>query len=70
MKLVEIKEKQSTVILSEDELYIIRSIVGEIYSGVCVDARDFKAIHGVQKNEVLTLKKDLYEIYDQLIESK
>lgn len=38
--------------------------VGEIYSGVCVDCRDFEIIHGVEKNKVLLLDKELKKIYD------
>ncbi|ENS9337957.1 hypothetical protein D8L61_11370, partial [Neisseria gonorrhoeae] len=50
--------------LDKDELYIIQAIVGEIYSGVCVDCRDFEIIHGVEKNKVLLLDKELKKIYD------
>ncbi|OUI77768.1 hypothetical protein HK18_02885 [Commensalibacter intestini] len=70
MKLVKIKENQSTVILSEDELYIIRSVVGEIYSEVCVDAREFQNIHGTNETEVLNLEEKMREIYDELTATK
>ncbi|OCG35828.1 MULTISPECIES: hypothetical protein [unclassified Gilliamella] len=66
MKLIQLDNEQSTVILSKDELYIIRSIIGEIYSGVCVDSEEFEMIHGIEKDNVLKLKYDIYEIYDQL----
>lgn len=65
MKLIQLGNEQSTVILSKKELYIIRSIIGEIYAGVCVDSEEFETIHGIEKDDVLKLKCDIYEIYDQ-----
>ena len=49
MKLVELSNEQSTIVLSKAELYIIRSIIGEIYAGVCVDVEEFETIHGLKK---------------------
>ncbi|OUI77767.1 hypothetical protein HK18_02880 [Commensalibacter intestini] len=69
MECIELKDEQTIIALSQEELRIILAAVGEIYEGVCVDARDFEAIHGIEKNEVLQLKKELYEIYDQLIDN-
>lgn len=66
MKLVELSNEQSTIVLSKAELYIIRSIIGEIYAGVCVDVEEFETIHGIEKDEVLRLKHDIYEIYEKL----
>ncbi|WP_294834378.1 hypothetical protein [uncultured Gilliamella sp.] len=66
MKLIQLDKDNSTVILSKDELYIIRSIIGEIYAGVCVDSEEFETIHGIEKDSVLKLKHDIYEIYNQL----
>lgn len=70
MKLVESSNEQSTIVLSKADLYIIRSIIGEIYAGVCVDAEEFKTIHGIEKDEVLRLKHDIYEIYERLVTLK
>ena len=70
MKLVELSNEQSTIVLSKAELYIIRSIIGEIYAGVCVDAEEFETIHGIKKDEVLRLKHDIYEIYERLVTLK
>lgn len=70
MKLVESSNEQSTIMLSKADLYIIRSIIGEIYAGVCVDAEEFETIHGIEKDEVLRLKHDIYEIYERLVTLK
>ena len=70
MKLVESSNEQSTIVLSKADLYIIRSIIGEIYAGVCVDAEEFETIHGIEKDEVLRLKQDIYEIYERLVTLK
>lgn len=70
MELVELKGEQLTATVSEDELYIIHAAVGEIYAGVCVDAREFQNIHGTNETEVLKLHKKICELYDRLIESK
>ena len=70
MKLVESRNEQSTIVLSKADLYIIRSIIGEIYAGVCVDAEEFETIHGIEKDEVLRLKHDIYEIYERLVTLK
>ena len=70
MKLVESSNEQSTIVLSKADLYIIRSIIGEIYAGVCVDAEEFETIYGIEKDEVLRLKHDIYEIYERLVTLK
>lgn len=70
MKLVESSNEQSTIVLLKADLYIIRSIIGEIYAGVCVDAEEFETIHGIEKDEVLRLKYDIYEIYERLVTLK
>ncbi|APY30490.1 TPA: hypothetical protein ACJ3EQ_001476 [Neisseria meningitidis] len=41
MKLINFEESSVKISLDKDELYIIQAIVGEIYSGVCVDCRDY-----------------------------
>ncbi|WP_118846987.1 hypothetical protein [Neisseria lactamica] len=64
MKLINFEEGSVKISLDKDELYIIQAIVGEIYSGVCVDCRDFEIIHGVEKNKVLSLDKERKKIYD------
>lgn len=40
--------------------------MGEIYAGVCVDAREFEIIHGVGKDEVDDLQKYFNEIYTKM----
>jgi len=65
MKLVKFNNDKSIIELSKIEVYIIRSIIGEVYAGVCVDAEEFEIIHAIEKKEVLKLKYDIYEIYKQ-----
>lgn len=38
MKLINFEESSVKISLDKDELYIIQAIVGEIYSGVCVES--------------------------------
>lgn len=64
MELIDFEGNLAKISINKDELYIIQAIVGEIYSGVCVDYRDFEIIHGVEKNKVLLLDKELKKIYD------
>lgn len=66
MKLVKFNNDKSMFELSSLEVYIIRSIIGEVYAGVCVDAEEFEIIHAIEKEEVLKLKHDIYAIYKQL----
>nr|WP_239991803.1 hypothetical protein [Neisseria lactamica] len=40
--------------------------MSEIYAGVCVDAREFEIIHGVEKDEVDDLQKYFNEIYEKM----
>ncbi|WP_301883395.1 hypothetical protein [Neisseria uirgultaei] len=66
MKLISFNKNQVAVNFNKNELYIIQAIMGEIYSEVCVDHRDFEIIHGIEKDEVLLLDKQLKELYDTL----
>ncbi len=59
MKLINFEESSVKISLDKDELYIIQAIVGEIYSGVCVDCRDFEIIHGVEKIKFFLRIKNL-----------
>jgi len=66
MECIELKDEQTIIALSQEELRIILAAVGEIYEGVCVDAREFEIIHGTDKREVLKLTEDIIKIYKQL----
>nr|WP_311536703.1 hypothetical protein [Neisseria meningitidis] len=52
--------------LTQDEVFVLRATLSEIYAGVCVDAREFEIIHGVGKDEVDDLQKYFNEIYEKM----
>lgn len=54
MKLINFEESSVKISLDKDELYIIQAIVGEIYSGVCVDCRDYDTWDKCQLGKVGT----------------
>jgi len=66
MKLVKFNNDKSIFELSNLEVYIIRSIIGGVYAGVCIDAEEFEVIYAIDKEEVLKLKHDIYEICKKL----
>lgn len=66
MKILSINNQNSTISLIQDEVFVLRAILGEIYAGVCVDAREFEIIHGVGKDEVDDLQKYFNEIYTKM----
>lgn len=66
MKILSINNQNSTISLIQDEVFVLRAILGEIYAGVYVDAREFEIIHGVGKDEVDDLQKYFNEIYTKM----
>ena len=60
----------STILLSKTELYIIWSILCEIYACVWVDSEKFEIIHSIEKVEILRLKYAIYYIYEKLVKLK
>lgn len=66
MKILSINNQNSTISLIQDEVFVLRAILGEIYADVCVDAREFEIIHGVGKDEVDDLQKYFNEIYTKM----
>ena len=60
----------STILLSKTELYIIWSILGEIYACVWVDVEQFATIHSIEEVEILRLKYVIYYIYEKLVKLK
>ena len=66
MDILSINNQNSTISLTQDEVFVLRAILGEIYAGVCVDAREFEIIHGVEKDEVDDLEKYFIEIYEKM----
>ncbi|HIG0366652.1 TPA: hypothetical protein ACYAC8_000627, partial [Neisseria meningitidis] len=66
MDILSINNQNSTISLTQDEVFVLRAILSEIYAGVCVDAREFEIIHGVERDEVDDLKKYFIEIYEKM----
>ncbi|QOG50372.1 hypothetical protein IBX82_10035 [Neisseria gonorrhoeae] len=56
-----------TISLTREELQLLRSLVNEIYAGVCVDSREFENVSGVRKHEVVQdLQQHLMEAYKKM----
>ncbi|WP_096107818.1 hypothetical protein [Neisseria lactamica] len=66
MDILSINNQNSTISLTQDEVFVLRATLSEIYAGVCVDAREFEIIHGVEKDEVDDLEKYFIEIYEKM----
>lgn len=68
MKVIEINNEAKEVVVSfsEDELYVMMSIAGELFANVCIniDDREFQNVRGISKNELLEFKKSVLNLYD------
>ncbi len=67
MDILSINNQNSTISLNQDEVFVLRSILNEIYAGICVDAREFENVSGVRKHEVDNLQQYFIEIYEKMI---
>ncbi|EMU3634532.1 hypothetical protein GNV93_002159, partial [Neisseria gonorrhoeae] len=52
--------------LTQDEVFVLRAILNEIYAGVCVDSREFENVSGVRKHEVDNLQQQFAGIYKKM----
>ncbi|ARD14979.1 hypothetical protein [Neisseria meningitidis] len=51
--------------LTREELQLLRSLVIEIYAGVCIDAEEFEIVSGIRNPQsVQELEQHLIEAYD------
>lgn len=51
--------------LTREELQLLRSLVIEIYTGVCIDAEEFEIVSGIRNPQsVQELEQHLIEAYD------
>lgn len=66
MNILFINNQNSTISLTQDEVFVLRAILNEIYAGVCVDVREFENVSGVRKHEVDDLQKYFIEIYKKM----
>ncbi|HGH6147234.1 TPA: hypothetical protein ACJLZ6_000616 [Neisseria meningitidis] len=56
--------------LTREELQLLRSLVIEIYAGVCIDAEEFEIVSGIRNSKLVQeLEQQLIEAYD-LIDTK
>ncbi|ENW5824900.1 hypothetical protein F6373_002135, partial [Neisseria gonorrhoeae] len=58
--------QNSTISLTQDEVFVLRAILNEIYAGVCVDSREFENVSGVRKHEVDNLQQQFAGIYKKM----
>ncbi|HEZ2505951.1 TPA: hypothetical protein WHT25_000995 [Neisseria meningitidis] len=51
--------------LTRAELQLLRSLVIEIYAGVCIDAEEFEIVSGIRNSKLVQeLEQQLIEAYD------
>lgn len=51
--------------LTREELQLLRSLVIEIYAGVCIDAEKFEIVSGIRNSKLVQeLEQQLIEAYD------
>lgn len=54
--------------LTREELQLLRSLVIEIYAGVCIDAEEFEIVSGIRNPQLVQeLEQHLIEAYNQWI---
>ena len=66
MNILSINNQNSTISLTQDEVFVLRAILNEIYAGVCVDLREFENVSGVRKHEVDNLQQQFAGIYKKM----
>lgn len=51
--------------LTKEELQLLRSLVIEIYAGVCIDAEEFEIVSGIRNPKLVhELERHLIEAYN------
>lgn len=51
--------------LTREEPQLLRSLVIEIYAGVCIDAEEFEIVSGIRNSKLVQeLEQQLIEAYD------
>ncbi|HHS1428210.1 TPA: hypothetical protein ACTC05_001029 [Neisseria meningitidis] len=51
--------------LTREELQLLRSLVIEIYAGVCIDAEEFEIVSGIRNSKLVQeLEQQLIKAYD------
>lgn len=51
--------------LTREGLQLLRSLVIEIYAGVCIDAEEFEIVSGIRNSKLVQeLEQQLIEAYD------
>ncbi|XIE85040.1 hypothetical protein ACFX50_00620 [Neisseria meningitidis] len=66
MNILSINNQNSTISLTQDEVFVLRAILNEIYAGVCVDSREFENVSRVRKHEVDNLQQQFAGIYKKM----
>ncbi|QOG52975.1 hypothetical protein IBX84_10055 [Neisseria gonorrhoeae] len=65
MKLIDFEGNLVKISLIRDEFQLFQAIVGEIYSGVCVDVEDFEIMSGIRNPQLVQeLEEHLIEAYN------
>ncbi|HFB3152282.1 TPA: hypothetical protein WNP96_001351 [Neisseria gonorrhoeae] len=53
--------------LTREELQLLRSLVIEIYAGVCIDAEEFEIVSGIRNPQLVQeLEQHLIEAYNPM----
>lgn len=65
MNIINYKGDDIIISLTREELQLLRSLVIEIYAGVCIDAEEFEIVSGIRNSKLVQeLEQQLIEAYD------
>lgn len=65
MNIINYKGDNIIISLTREELQLLRSLVIEIYAGVCIDAEEFEIVSGIRNSKLVQeLEQQLIEAYD------
>lgn len=65
MNIINYTDDDIIISLTREELQLLRSLVIEIYAGVCIDAEEFEIVSGIRNSKLVQeLEQHLIEAYD------
>lgn len=65
MNIINYKGDDIIISLTREELQLLRSLVIEIYAGVCIDTEEFEIVSGIRNPQLVQgLEQHLIEAYN------
>ncbi|HEZ0806875.1 hypothetical protein [Neisseria meningitidis] len=65
MNIINYTDDDIIISLTREKLQLLRSLVIEIYAGVCIDAEEFEIVSGIRNSKLVQeLEQHLIEAYD------